>query len=180
MALTKVMRSHTNLHLWSFLTKTDIKNSSQVYNYHILRATTDFFSFKYQVNMSFRINVLNFTIYIVIISVDTSGKFNLTILGYYDFKQTNRLTILYKSHALCTEPIKQMTDVIQQEIQNKQTERAKSRFRVRATKLTLMKLSSKYHFAANCWRQLQILKERKCSESCKKSFLQLLNKKWRN
>ena len=95
--------------------------------------------------MSFRINVLNFTIYIVIISVDTSGKFNLTILGYYDFKQTNRLTILYKSHALCTEPIKQMTDVIQQEI-----ERAKSRFRVRATKLTLMKLSSKYHFAANC------------------------------
>ena len=143
MALAKVMRSHINLHLWSFLTKTDIKNSSQVYNYHILRATTDFFSFKYQVNMSFRINV-------VIISVDTSGKFNLTILGYYDFKQTNRLTILYKSHALCIEPIKQMTDVIQQEIQNKQTEIAKSRFRVRATKLTLMKLSNKYHFAANC------------------------------
>lgn len=43
-----------------------------------------------------------------------------------------------------------MTDVIQQEIQNKQTEIAKSRFRVRATKLTLMKLSNKYHFAANC------------------------------
>ena len=160
MALTKVMRSHTNLHLWSFLTKTDIKNSSQVYNYHILRATTDFFSFKYQVNMSFRINVLNFTIYIVIISVDTSGKFNLTILGYYDFKQTNWLTILYKSHALCIEPIKQMTDVIQQEIQNKQTEIAKSCLRVRATKLTLMKLSNKYHFAANCWRQLQILKKK--------------------
>ena len=68
-------------------------------------------------------------------------------------KQTGRLTILYKSHVLCIELITQMIDLIQQEIQNKQTEIAKSRFRVRATELTLiklMKLSNKYHFAANC------------------------------
>ena len=97
-------------------------------------------------------------------------------------KQTDRLTIFYKSHVLCIELITQMIDVIQQEIQNKQTEIAKSRFRVRATKLTLiklMKLCNKYHFAANCWTQLQIFKERKFRESCKKSFLQLLNKKSR-